>query len=77
MSMSIMRRKRFWVAVALFTTGTVFQYLPTGCTNYLTAQALTAFDFCEVLNCTGGTFFNFCSPTVLFTDCPATTTTTQ
>lgn len=75
--MSIMRKKRLWVAVAVCAAGMVFQYIPTGCTNYLTAQALTAFDFCSVLNCTGGSFFNFCSPTVLFTDCPQTTTTTE
>ena len=75
--MSIMRKRRLWVAVAVCAVGMVFQYIPTGCTNYLTAQVLTAFDFCAVLNCTGETFFNFCSPTVLFTDCPTTTTTTE
>jgi hypothetical protein len=75
--MSIMRKKKLWAALAICAAGMVFQYLPTGCTNYIAAGALSAFDFCAVLNCTGGTFFNFCSPTVLFTDCPPTTTTTQ
>jgi hypothetical protein len=68
------KRKLLAAALAL-SAGTVFQYLPHGCANYGVAQALSAFDFCAVLNCQGGSFIDLCQPIALLTDCPATTTT--
>ncbi len=66
-------RKRKWLAGLLIVgSATVFQYLPTGCGNYFVSQALTAFDFCAVFNCTGGSFVDMCNPVALLTDCPTT-----
>jgi hypothetical protein len=74
--MASMKRKKFWMAVVLCGGAMLFQLGPTGCTDYMASFALESFDFCSVFNCEGGTFFNFCSPTVLFWDCPQLTTTT-
>ncbi len=63
------RRKLLAIAVAL-GAGTLFQALPHGCAQYYTAAALSAFNVCAVFNCTGGTYFNLCSPYALFLDCP-------
>lgn len=70
--MSIWRKKRIWAAV-LVSGGLVFQFLPSGCAEYYTYTGLTAFNFCSVFNCTGGTYFDMCSPVPLLADCPATT----
>ena len=75
--MSITRKKKLWAAILICGAGTVFQALPTSCANYLTAEALSSFNFCAVLNCTGGTFFNFCEPVALLMDCPNLFGTTQ
>jgi hypothetical protein len=76
--MSIVRRKRFWVAAAILGAGTVFQALPArGCAQYYTQLTLTSFNFCSVFNCQGGTFFNLCEPRPILADCPNVTTTTQ
>jgi hypothetical protein len=68
--MSMVRNHKLWAVIAICLAGTVFQVLPSGCANYLTEQAMAGFNFCSVFNCTGGTFFNFCEPVRLFTDCP-------
>jgi hypothetical protein len=75
--MSIKRNKKLLAAILVCGAGTVFQALPNGCVNYLTQQVLAGFNTCAVLNCAGGTFFNFCTPVRLLVDCPTTTTTTQ
>lgn len=63
-------RKMLALALAL-GAGTLFQAYPyNGCTQYYAYFAVSALDFCSVLNCTGGSFFNFCSPTQLLIDCP-------
>ena len=74
--MSTALKRRLLVGALALSAGTVCQYLPTGCTNYVVAQALTAFDFCAVLNCTGGAFIDLCRPVALLVDCPNTTSTT-
>ena len=61
--------KKWWGLAAIGTLGTLFQFPTGGCPNLLADSFLTAFDFCSVLNCQGGTFFNFCDPIVLFVDC--------
>jgi hypothetical protein len=52
------------------TAGALFQFVPGGCRDYAVQQAATAFDICSVVNCTGGSYFDFCYPTPLFMDCP-------
>lgn len=76
--MSIMRKKKLWALVIACGAGTVFQYyLPKGCIDYFVSGAVSAFDFCSVLNCSGSSFFNFCSTTPpLLVDCPPVATTT-
>jgi len=67
-----MFRSRYLRLLALLATvsaGTMFQ-LNTGCNQLWTGVALSSINFCSILNCTGGTYFNFCSPTVLLVDCP-------
>ncbi len=68
---SLYRRKRMMVLAAL-SLGTAFQFASTtnGCGEYVALFGLSSFDFCSVFNCTGGGFFNFCDPNVLFVDCP-------
>jgi hypothetical protein len=68
--MALRRSRKYWALAAVLTAGTAFQYLPTGCANYYTALTVSAFDFCAVFNCEGGTFFNFCEPNAFFWDCP-------
>lgn len=69
--MNRIRRKLMILTVAL-GAGTLFQvYTPGGgCLQYGAQIGLTSFDFCAVLNCEPGSFFNFCSPVQLFVDCP-------
>ena len=66
--MSINRKKRLWAVLAVAGIGTVFA--SNSCSSYYTSLALTSFDFCAVLNCTGGTFFNLCEPVAILADCP-------
>lgn len=68
--MSIVRKKKLWAAAVACSAGMLFQYLPTGCTEFFTSAGLSSFDFCSVFNCTGGSFFNFCEPVPLLLDCP-------
>jgi len=58
--------------LAAFSAGTMFQF-SFGCNEFWTDVALTSFDFCSVVNCTGGTYFNFCDPVVILADCPNAT----
>lgn len=68
--MRLSRTKWLWLTVACMG-GTVFQGLPTGCSQFFTYQAISSLDFCSILNCSGGAFFNFCSPVRILLDCPA------
>ncbi len=73
----MMLRKRRLLALALIAAaGTVFQVLPHGCTQYALAEGASAFNWCSVFNCTGGSYFNLCQPFRLLIDCPTATTTT-
>lgn len=74
--MSLSRKIRWVTLLGVLTAGTVFQAFVgvNGCGQYWAAEALTAFDMCSVLNCSGGTFFNLCSPVRLLVDCPAAPT---
>jgi len=67
--MSATRRKLLAIAATL-GTATVLQTTPGGCLRYGTFEALTAIDFCAIVNCQGGTFFDFCEPFPLLWDCP-------
>lgn len=62
-------KKKWMTLLALFSTGVVFQYLGGGCTQFITATALDALDFCTILNCDQGSFFNLCDPVILLVDC--------
>jgi hypothetical protein len=63
------KTKRRLLALAL--GGTVMQYLyQSGCAQYYAYGAISTFDFCAVLNCEGGTYFDFCSPIPQLVDCP-------
>jgi hypothetical protein len=69
-------KRRSWLALVVLGGGMLFQLLPGSCTQALASQALTAFNFCSVLNCDTGQFFDFCQPVALLVDCFAATTTT-
>lgn len=75
--MAMTRKKKLLIAFLVSGAGVVFQLAPNSCNSYFTAEALSSFNFCAVLNCTGGTFFNFCEPVALLMDCPNLFTTTQ
>lgn len=66
--------RKLWAAFVAGTIGLVCQFLPSGCVDYGVTQAVTAFDICSVVNCSGGQFFDFCNPVPLFADCPNATT---
>ena len=67
--MSRMRRKWLYL-LAVCSSGIAFQYLGGGCKQYGTQIGLAAFDFCSVLNCDQGSFFNLWQPVQLLVDCP-------
>lgn len=70
-------RKRFLALVAFGLGGTLLQVpgLPVGCAQLLGYGLVTGFDFCSVINCSSGTYFDFCDDNSIFvfTDCPNTT----
>jgi hypothetical protein len=68
--MTASRRVRLWALLGALSIGTLFQVGVNGCYEYYAVDALTSLDFCAVLNCSGGSFFNFCSPVPLLMDCP-------
>ena len=60
---------KWWGLAAIGALGTLLQFPTGGCANLGADFLLSSFDLCAVLNCQGGTFFNFCDPIVLFVDC--------
>ena len=68
-------RKRMIVAAALAVTTTVFQFFPSSCYQYGAIAGIASFDFCTVLNCQNGSYFNLCGTPVLLLDCPNATVT--
>ncbi len=70
----VTRGRRSWLMLAFAGGGLLFQLLPGSCIQALAAQTVTAFNFCSVLNCDTGQFFDFCQPVALFIDCFAETT---
>lgn len=65
-------KRKFLAVMAICGAGTLFQtgLVPSGCVQGLGQTALTTFDICSILNCTGGSFFNPCEPVPIFVDCP-------
>lgn len=66
------RRKSRWLMLAA-VGGTAFQlglYTNNGCIEFPLYTGLTALNFCGIVNCDGGTFFDFCRPVALLVDCP-------
>ena len=63
-------KRKLLATVAVLGTATLFQITPGGCLRYSGALGLNAIDFCSIVNCQGGTFFNFCEPVPLLVDCP-------
>lgn len=72
--MSHVRKTKLWAAIVALGAATVFQ-VPGGCQDYYANFMVSSFDFCSVFNCSGGTYFDFCSPDSLFLDCPQVATT--
>ncbi len=72
--MSRGQRRKWLAALVVCGAGTAFQLLPSGCNQYLANTAMAAFDFCAVFNCSGGTYFNLCSPFSILVDCPSPAT---
>jgi len=68
--MGLTKRLRWAVWLALLGAGTLLQVGNNGCASYYVTAAVSAFDFCSVFNCTGGSFFNLCQPNAIFVDCP-------
>lgn len=63
-------RNRWKKILAVCAVGSLFQFATGGgCPQFAANLGLSAFDFCAVLNCTNGTFFNLCDPVVLLVDC--------
>ncbi|MGE3180583.1 MAG: hypothetical protein AB7N71_03065 [Phycisphaerae bacterium] len=64
-------RRMYRILFATLGVGTALQVAtePTGCASFGLNFALGAVDFCSVLNCQGGSFFDFCDPIILFVDC--------
>lgn len=67
-----MARRKLWLLGALCAGAMLFQTFPTSCAQFSLNGLAAAFDFCSVLNCTSGTFFDLCDPFVILTDCPTT-----
>jgi hypothetical protein len=61
---------------ALVTLGALFQTGAPGCAQFVFDTLVASLDTCTILNCGGGSFFDFCSPFVILADCPDTTTDT-
>lgn len=61
-----------WLVLAALSAGVVFQSPVASCGQFGLNLVASTFDACSILNCTSGTFFNFCSPTVVLLDCPGT-----
>ena len=68
--MSKSKRARMMALLVALSVGTACQVGTNGCVEYWAVEALSAFDFCSVFNCTGGGYFDFCNPVPLFADCP-------
>lgn len=66
------RKRRLLAALMIVGAGTAFQtgLVPSGCPQFGAQLGAFMFDWCAVLNCSSGTFFNFCSPAPLLLDCP-------
>ncbi len=69
-------RSRRWKSIlALCAGATLLQVglFPSGCAGFVSNGLITAFNFCGVLNCSGGSYFNLCDPsqTIILIDCPA------
>ncbi|MBI5866467.1 MAG: hypothetical protein HZB38_18505 [Planctomycetes bacterium] len=69
-------RKRMNALLALGAAGVLFQIpgVPGSCTQFLGQTLITGFDFCSVVNCGSGNYFDFCDNNSIFVlvDCPQT-----
>lgn len=63
-------RRRFLALAAALSSATVFQFIPNGCAPLMATLGTQIFDFCSVLNCSQGAFFDLCNPTIFLVDCP-------
>lgn len=61
------KKARIWVALAVLSAGVTFQ---SGCLELWTVFGTSSLDFCSILNCEGGSFFDLCGTTPLLADCP-------
>ena len=74
--MSLFKNKKWW-ATTLVAGALLLQTLPSGCRQYYANAAMSAFDWCSLFNCEGGTYFDLCNPVPLLLSCPTQVTTTQ
>lgn len=63
-------RRKLTILFAIATGATIFQAAPTSCYKYAAVLGVSSFDFCTVLNCQNGSFFNLCASPVILLDCP-------
>ncbi|TWT45210.1 hypothetical protein RAS1_16320 [Phycisphaerae bacterium RAS1] len=70
--MSRSRRRSSWL-VWTALSGTAFQLgysTNNGCVEFPVYFGIQSLNFCGIVNCDGGTFFDFCRPVALLLDCP-------
>ena len=65
-------RSKYLTLAAICGAGILLQtgLVPSSCVQYYGHAVLTSLDFCEIFNCTSGSFSNLCEPVPLFVDCP-------
>lgn len=68
-------RRNCLVSAAALSLGMLTQL--SGCGEYFTLAGITGVNFCSILNCESGTFFDFCGSNPLLIDCPNVGTTTD
>lgn len=63
-------KRKLWAAIAAGSIGILCQFPPAGCVDYGISLGVSSFDFCSIVNCTGGQFIDLCEPVPLLVDCP-------
>lgn len=61
-------QRKVVVSLAAMSLGLTTQL--TGCGEFFALAGVTGVNFCSILNCEGGTFFDFCGTNPVLIDCP-------
>lgn len=64
-------QRKVIVSAAAVSLGLLTQF--TGCAEFFALSGITGVNFCSILNCEEGTFFDFCGANPLLIDCPTAT----